>query len=192
MHATKATLAHLAKEGQKTGINGVGLGEVVDLAKVADATWVDQRDREMSLQQGLDQLLFVAAGRLDDDAFGFQLPQTLDELGDSLWGGIDGKALAISLDVEAVFGDVDANTTGVGCGDHCEFPALRMRAEGVGPEGSAPRSIDCSGKTHAVGRVPATRRSERSSIGTNSRPPAASGMQPANGSEALRTPKCDR
>jgi hypothetical protein len=47
-------------------------------------------------------------------------------LGDGIGRDVDGGVFAIGMDVEAVLGDIDADTAGVECEDHGEVPSLRM------------------------------------------------------------------
>ena len=65
---------------QDAGVDRVGLGQDLQADRqVADVRGVDVRDRQVGLEQGLDQRPLVAAGRLDDDAGGLLLGVGDDE-----------------------------------------------------------------------------------------------------------------
>jgi hypothetical protein len=124
---------------QHASVDRVGLGEDAQaFGEVAYVARVDQGDRQVRLQQCVDQGAFQAAGGFDDDGRGPHGDQLTDDRADAcgVVGDGEDRVDVGASQVKLVLGDVDADEDGggrmrnglrIGCVGH-DSPSLQMRA----------------------------------------------------------------
>ena len=131
----------LSKKGDHLGVERIGLGEAAHgPGKGADLARVDDAERQPGAGEGRRDGCFKAARRLQDDKGDGQIAEAAGEAVQPLCVSRDAEGLTrrSEMDVEAIFGHVDADEDG---GRFVHDPTLRMRAQAQ----AAVRVRDCEG-----------------------------------------------
>jgi len=108
----QAEFGALSELHQHAGVNSIGFGQDSNPdGKVTDAAWIDQGDRQIGIEQRVQERSFQAAGGFDDDAVGPGRLERLDDLLNArLVVGDNEQFPGIgSGQIELVLGNVNAN-----------------------------------------------------------------------------------
>src|SRR5215471_1584033 len=160
--------------GEHLGIEAIGLGPPAERAGVvADMSGVDEVDMQARVLQDVDQGRLIAARGFDDDAHAIELAQALDQrlMAGAIVGDMPSVTAGQDIDIEAVFGDVDADRTD--SWGHSGIPSLQLRALGAGNRSGV----------GITGELGTTLRHARLAQGAGRSPPRRAGL-PATRSRA--------